>query len=426
MITIKRNDNNPYVSYARLALKRMGYETDETNSYFGETLEKLIMSVQTENGISPDGIVGERTWDVFTPYLKGYTTEIIKPTMTFYNLAKQYETTVGRIKTANPEVNESNLTIGQRIVIPFGFSIVPTNIAYTYELSSILADGLSVRYPFIVAGSAGQSVMGHELDFITIGTGTTHVFYNASHHANEWITTPLLFKFIEDYCEAYATNGEIGGLSAERLYNGKRLTVIPLVNPDGVDLVNGAIAENSVYYEGAKVISEKYPSIPFPNGWKANVLGTDLNLNYPAGWENAKKIKYSQGYTTPAPRDYVGTAPLSAPESDAVYRFTQKNNFSLTLSYHTQGEVIYWKYLNYNPPRALEIGKELSRVSGYTLELTPSESGYAGYKDWFIYYYDLPGYTIEVGKGENPLPITQFEKIYADNLPLLVTALDMA
>ena len=191
-------------------------------------------------------------------------------------------------------------------------------------------------------------------------------------------------------------------------------------------MVNGAIAENSVYYEGAKVISEKYPSIPFPNGWKANILGTDLNLNYPAGWENAKKIKYSQGYTTPAPRDYVGTAPLSAPESDAVYRFTQKNNFSLTLSYHTQGEVIYWKYLNYNPPRALEIGKELSRVSGYTLELTPSESGYAGYKDWFIYYYDLPGYTVEVGKGENPLPITQFEKIYADNLPLLVTALDMA
>ena len=122
----------------------------------------------------------------------------------------------------------------------------------------------------------------------------------------------------------------------------------------------------------------------------------------------------------------MGTTPLGAPESRSLYDYTQKNNFALTLSYHTQGEVIYWKYLDFNPPRSFEIGEELSRVSGYNLEITPSESGYAGYKDWFIYFYNRPGYTVEVGTGENPLPLTQFSEIYSDNLPLLTTALNIA
>jgi g-D-glutamyl-meso-diaminopimelate peptidase len=43
-----------------------------------------------------------------------------------------------------------------------------------------------------------------------------------------------------------------------------------------------------------------------------------------------------------------------------------------------------------------------------------------GYKDWFIQDYKKPGYTIEVGKGINPLPIEQFNKIYDDNEELLL------
>lgn len=426
MQNIKLNDKNPYVQYARLALKRMGYASDETNDRFDNSLYDEIIRLQNLNGLSATGEIDDGVWNILLPYLKGYTSELVRQSTTYYALAKKYDTTVEAIRTANPFYNENNLQIGQKVIIPFGFSVVPTNVFYTYDLSEILIEGLSARYPFIISGSGGKSVMGKNITFMTIGVGKTSVFYNASHHANEWITTPVLFKFTEEYASAYATKGEIFGISAERLYMNKRLSVIPLVNPDGVDLVNGGIPEDSPFYSQAVKISEKYPQISFPSGWKANISGTDLNLNYPAGWENAKEIKYSQGYTSPAPRDFVGEAPLSAPESDSVYRFTLKNSFNLTLSYHTQGEVIYWKYLDFDPPRAYEIGKALSEASGYKLEITPSQSGYAGYKDWFIYFYNRPGYTVEVGSGENPLPLSQFEKIYSDNLPLMVTALDMA
>ncbi len=146
----------------------------------------------------------------------------------------------------------------------------------------------------------------------------------------------------------------------------------------------------------------------------------DLNLQFPAGWEQAKQIKFSQGFTSPAPRDFVGFGPLTEPEAFAIYNFTLKHNFSLILSYHTQGKVIYWQFQNYNPPNSLTIGKQFEIVSGYSLEETPFNSSFAGYKDWFIQNYNKPGYTVEVGSGINPLPISQFDEIYYDNLGILV------
>ena len=96
------------------------------------------------------------------------------------------------------------------------------------------------------------------------------------------------------------------------------------------------------------------------------------------------------------------------------------HNFSLVLTYHTQGKEIYWQFQNYNPPNSFEIGQKLAESSGYLLAETTYNSSFAGFKDWFIQKYNKPGYTIEAGIGENPLPITQFDEIYNDNLDILV------
>jgi len=146
----------------------------------------------------------------------------------------------------------------------------------------------------------------------------------------------------------------------------------------------------------------------------------DLNLQFPAGWENAQKIKYSWGVTSPAPRDFVGTAPLVEPEAISLYNFTRSHNFSLILAYHTQGKEIYWQFKNYANKKAKEIGEEFAKASGYILADVPYESSFAGYKDWFLQEYRKPGYTIEAGLGESPLPISQFDEMYNDNLGILV------
>lgn len=55
----------------------------------------------------------------------------------------------------------------------------------------------------------------------------------------------------------------------------------PLANPDGTDLVTGALSSGPLW-ENAKRIAAQYPDIPFPDGWKANIGGVDLNLQFPA------------------------------------------------------------------------------------------------------------------------------------------------
>lgn len=279
---------------------------------------------------------------------------------------------------------------------------------------------LRQQYPFIQTGSTGKSILGKDIPFVRVGRGQKEVFYSAAIHANEFITSIVLLEFLYEYCAAIQNNSTIWGFSARRLFESVSLYIMPIVNPDGVDLVTGALPPNSTAYRKAQELANNFPDIPFTDGWKANIRGVDLNLQFPAGWENARQIKYSQGFTRPAPRDFVGYGPLTEPEALAIYNFTLQHNFRLILTYHSQGEVIFWQFQNYNPPDALSIGNQFASVSGYSLEPTPFNSSFAGYKDWFIQNYNRPGYTIEVGLGTNPLPLSQFNEIYRDNLGILV------
>lgn len=298
-------------------------------------------------------------------------------------------------------------------------SIISTNVNYTFNVLKVDLYNLLRTFNFLQVTTIGYSVLGNEIYAVKIGNGKNQVFYSASYHANEWITSIVLMKFIEDFCNAYVNNSNIYNYSARSIFNDTTIYLVPMVNPDGVNLVSGFYKSNSLPYIQANAISKNYPNIRFPDGWKANIRGVDLNLQFPANWEKAKEIKYSQGFTSPAPKDFVGYGPLTEPEVLAIYNFTLQHNFRLILAYHSQGEVIYWKYLDYLPAESYFIGQQFANSSGYSLDLTPPESAFAGYKDWFIQNYNRPGYTIEVGLGENPLPLSQFNRIYNDNIGIL-------
>ncbi len=422
MYTLKIGDTGAIVAAMQLALKRASFYSGLTDGVFGRQTQQAVVQFQRSNRINPDGIIGPQTEGLLQKYIKGYFKYTLRRGDTYWLLANKYGTSAKAIMQANPNINQNFLRIGQVINIPYGFSVVPSGIAYSYYLLQLLLDGLKTRYPFLNVFSVGQSEMGKELYCLKMGAGKKELFVSAAHHANEWITTPVVLKFTEQYANAYSLKDVIDIYPATELFDNVTLCVVPLVNPDGVDLVTGAL-KNGMDYENAVGIGNNYPNIPFPAGWKANIKGTDLNLNYPAEWEKAKEIKFAQGFISPAPRDFVGTAPLSAKESRAIYDYTGENDFKMILAYHTQGEIIFWKYLDYEPPKSLEIAKKLSSVSGYSLEITPESASYAGYKDWFIATFNKPGYTVECGRGVNPLPISQFDKIYRDNEPLLAASL---
>lgn len=298
--------------------------------------------------------------------------------------------------------------------------IINTSVKYNSTIFKSDIMSLVLHFPFLKLFTIGYSVLEKPIYCIRLGTGSKRVFYCATFHANEWITTTVFMKFIEDMCIAYNRNSSFLGYNIRSLLNKVSFYIVPMVNPDGVDLINNNINLNSNAYRYAKYIANSYPNVAFSNGWKANIEGIDLNLQFPANWEKARQIKFSQGITSPAPRDFVGDFPLQAPEALAIYNFTNANNFDLVLAYHTQGKEIYWQFENYAPKGSFEIAKKFENVSGYSLADVPYASSFAGFKDFFIQKYQRPGFTIEAGLGENPLSLPQFNQIYKDNIGILV------
>jgi len=411
MRILREGSRGPAVQLLQLALNRAEMGALALDGRFGPATGAALRAFQARMGLRPDGVAGALTHRALLPWYTGYLTHRVQRGESIRSISRLYGAEPDAVMAANPALAPEALPLGAELTVPLPFPVVPTEIDYCSELVAYCVDGLAARYPVIRAGIIGRSVLGKPLRSLTLGQGANRVLYNAEHHANEWITTPVLLRFAEELGKAAVTGGALLGTSAAEILDYAAIVLIPAVNPDGMDLATGELASGRDF-ENARRFAVQYPRFPFPRGWKANLRGIDLNLQYPAGWEQARANKFAQGIVSPAPADYVGAAPLEAPESRALYELTRRFDPALTLSLHTQGEVIYWKYRDLEVPGSERIAALFADLSGYAAETTPYASGFAGYRDWFIQDFRRPGFTLELGRGVNPLPIADLDAIY--------------
>ncbi|MBO5005147.1 MAG: peptidoglycan-binding protein [Clostridia bacterium] len=276
----KEGDIGPNVELIQSTLKKLGFYNGEIDGVFGIKTKEAVIRFQREFGLTVDGIVGTNTWNRLLPYINGYSYYVINQGDTLYSIARRFNANVNYILTANPNINVNNLIIGEMIIVPFN-TIVKTDISYTYKILELNISALRTVYPFLEFGSIGRSILGRDIPYIRIGRGTKQVLYNASIHANEWITSVLVMKFVENFSRAYVMDRDIFGYRARDLFEECSLYIVPMMNPDGVDIVTGYIRQGSSVYDDVKRIADRYPNIAFPSGWKANIKGVDLKSYQP-------------------------------------------------------------------------------------------------------------------------------------------------
>lgn len=283
------------------------------------------------------------------------------------------------------------------------------SIDWTYEYLRQTINMLCEEYTFIKKEVIGRSCAGRDIFALKIGDGTETVLYTAATHGSEHITTNIAVCFIENICRALKEGTDIAGISVRRAMYGRAITVIPCVNPDGCEISVCGETGAGQYAGRIKRICEG----DFTH-WNANLRGVDINHNFDAGWAALHELERKSGIFGPAPTRFGGYAPETEPETAALCNLCRKISVRHAAALHTQGQCIYWSYGEREPRRSKKMAEILATQSGYALEVPTGLAVGGGFKDWFIEKFNKPGFTLEIGKGTNPLPIDLFYRLYSE------------
>jgi g-D-glutamyl-meso-diaminopimelate peptidase len=267
---------------------------------------------------------------------------------------------------------------------------------------------LCERYPEIQRGTLAKSLCGRSIEYLQIGEQKCNpVLFAGAFHGMEWITSLILFRFAEQLGRALQTGRRVSDVDIGAFLRRRGVVIVPCVNPDGVEIsIHGSVSAGcyqELVYHAAKGNTDR---------WQANARGVDLNHNYNAGWEELHKLEQKSGICSANPTRYGGAYPESEPETQAMVKLCRARQFRHALAFHSQGEEIYWHYGDPMPEKAYLMAQVMATSSGYALSAPEGLAVGGGFKDWFLSEFHRPAFTIEVGLGENPLPIDDFISIY--------------
>ncbi len=283
------------------------------------------------------------------------------------------------------------------------------SVEYDYAEMRKIANALCCRNDGLEQFSIGKSCAGRDITALKINSEKDeYVLFAAAFHGSEHITSNVLLMFVEEFATAYAENRSIAGIKIKKALSGRGIIFVPRINPDGCEIsIHGEVA-----------CGEKAETIRQMCGgdflhFNANLRGVDINHNFDADWQKLHELERKSGILGPSPTRFGGYSPESEPETAALVNLCKNNYIKHSLALHSQGEVIYWNYNGYEPKISKQMAEIMAATSGYSLDVPVGLAAGGGFKDWFLKEFNRPAFTVEIGKGQNPLPVSRAFEIYA-------------
>ncbi len=267
---------------------------------------------------------------------------------------------------------------------------------------------LTDRYPAIGYDYLGNSLLGRSLPLLTVGSGPRRVLYVGAHHGMEWVTSIVLLRFAAELGDWLERGTARDRLSPSFFFETHTLCIVPMLNPDGVEYqLHGVTEQNPLRLRAIRMNggSEDF------SHWQANARGVDLNHNYDADFEAYRQMAARSGILSGAPTRYAGEWAESEPEVASLCNFIRYHeDLRGVITLHTQGEEIFCG--KGFCPRTTAVAHRLARLCGYRLSTASGLASMSGLTDFCVDCLELPAFTLECGKGENPLPVSDARAIY--------------
>lgn len=220
--------------------------------------------------------------------------------------------------------------------------------------------------------------------------GKMHLFIDAGVHARETYNPFLVLRIIEDYAKDYYNNATIPSADINALLQNNVIHFMPLLNPDGFDIVKfgpGMIKNPVLKADFIQLLGrDNYRRL------KANVRGVDLNRNYTdeifdtntSLWKSVRGVTFGDAldYSYPKIEFFSGYSAASEVETRISQDYMLRYDFRAYLSYHSQGRIVSAETSGYGlelENQSIQHEKLLRSLTGYGASSSyASAYGYAG------------------------------------------------
>ncbi len=294
----------------------------------------------------------------------------------------------------------------------YGPTLKPDPVYHTYEQITARAEELMAAQPQLMTRfQIGETTQFHRPIYAyrlsndaSKAQDRPAVLFDGCHHADEVMGAEIVLALMEEIMAGYGTDIEVTHwLDTLEIY------LVPVVNVDGHTFVTSG--HDPRWRKNARDVNGDGVVGVFPEG-------VDVNRGYSFNWAMG-------GSNDPDKSSYRGTHPFSEAENRAMRNLADRRQLLLSISYHSQGEVIYypWIWGKMKAPDhkvieriAADVASRIGKMDGSgTYAIAPGGPSSQSYP-WFYGRRGVIDMIIETGKGSHLFAPEEVPGIIMENL----------